>query len=52
VRGHYQYVRSDDRLCVREGEEEALIYIQGIWQSRLATFMQDDGNINVSDEMR
>jgi hypothetical protein len=35
--------------CVREGEEEALRYLEGIW---LATFMQKDGNINVRDEMR
>ena len=38
--------------CVREGEEEALRYLEGIWQNKLATFMQNDGNINVRDEMR
>ena len=37
---------------VREGEEEALRYLEGIWQNRLATFMQNDGNINVRDDMR
>ena len=36
--------------CVREGEEEALRYLEGIWQKRLATFIQNDGNINVRDE--
>ena len=38
--------------CVREGEEEALRYLEGIWQNRLATFIQNDGDINVRDELR
>ena len=37
--------------CVREGEEEALRYLEGIWQNRLATFIQNQ-NINIRDEMR
>ena len=49
--GHCQHVCSDDRL-VREGEEEALRFLEGIWQNKLATFIQNDGNINVRDEMR
>ena len=48
---HYQYIFSDDRL-VREGEEEALGYLEGIWQNRLATFMQNYGYINIRNEMR
>jgi hypothetical protein len=38
--------------CVREGGQEALIYQEGIWQNRIATFMQNDGNKNVRNEMR
>ena len=38
--------------CVREGEEQALRNLEGIWQNRLATFMQNAENINVRDEMR
>ena len=37
--------------CVREGEEEALRYLEGIWQNRLATFIQNN-NINLRDEMK
>ena len=37
--------------CVREGEEEALRYLEGIWQNRLATFIQNQ-NINIRDEMK
>ena len=37
--------------CVREGEEEALRYLEGIWQNRLATFVQNN-NINLRDEMK
>ena len=33
--------------CVREGEEEALRYLEEIWQNRLVTVMPNDGNINV-----
>ena len=29
--------------CVKEGEEDALRYIEGIWQNRLATFEQHGG---------
>ena len=38
--------------CVKEGEEEALRYIEGIWQNRLATFEQDGGNINIRNELK
>ena len=37
--------------CVREGEDLALIHLEGVWQNRLATF-QVHGNINIRDEMR
>ena len=37
--------------CVREGEEEALRYLEGIWQNRLATFIQNN-NINLRDDMK
>ena len=36
---------------VREGEEEALRYLEGVWQNRLATFVQNN-NINLRDEMK
>ena len=35
--------------CVKHGEDEAIMVIEGIWQNRLATFQQH-GNINVRDE--
>ena len=38
--------------CVKEGEEEALRYLEGIWQNRLATFTNNENNINIRDEMR
>ena len=38
--------------CVREGEDDALRYLEGIWQNRLATFEQQAGNINVRNEMK
>ena len=38
--------------CVQEGEEDALRYLEGIWQNRLATFEQHSGNINVINEMK
>ena len=38
--------------CVNEGEEDALRYLEGIWQNRLATFEQHAGNINVRNEMK
>jgi hypothetical protein len=36
---------------VKEGEEDALRYIEGIWQNRLATFEQNGGNINLRNEL-
>ena len=36
--------------CVKHGEEEAIMIVEGIWQNRLATFVQH-GNINVRDEL-
>ena len=36
----------------REGEEDALKYLEGIWENRLATFEQNAGNINVRNEMK
>ena len=38
--------------CVKDGEEEALRYLEGIWQNRLATFTNNENNINIRDEMR
>jgi hypothetical protein len=38
--------------CVKEGEEDALRYIEGIWQNRLATFEQHGGNINLRNELK
>ena len=38
--------------CVKEGEEDALRYIEGIWQNRLATFEQHGGNINLQNELK
>ena len=37
--------------CVKPGEEAALRYLEGIWQNRLATFVQNN-NINVRDELK
>ena len=37
--------------CVREGEDLALIQLEGVWQNRLATF-QVHGNINIRNEMK
>ena len=37
--------------CVKEGEREALLIIEGKWQHKLATF-QTHGNINSRDEMK
>eukprot|EP00092_Neocalanus_flemingeri_P050857 GFUD01058915.1.p1 GENE.GFUD01058915.1~~GFUD01058915.1.p1 ORF type:complete len:121 (+),score=10.95 GFUD01058915.1:240-602(+) len=31
--------------CVKEGQDDALLYMEGIWQNRLATFEQNGGNI-------
>ena len=36
--------------CVREGEDEALIILEGYWQNLLATFRANDNNINVRNE--
>ena len=33
--------------CVKDGEEEALRYLEGIWQNRLATFTINENNINI-----
>ena len=38
--------------CVKEGAEEALRYIEGIWQNRLATFEENGGNLNIRNELR
>ena len=35
---------------VKEGEDEALLHLEGVWQNRLATFKIHD-NINIRDEM-
>ena len=37
--------------CVRDGEDLALIQLEGVWQNRLATF-QVHGNINIRNEMK
>ena len=37
--------------CVKDGEEEALTQIEGVWQNRLACFEQHEGNICVRHEM-
>ena len=39
-------------FCVKEGEEDALRYIEGIWQNRLATFEQNGGNKNLRNELK
>ena len=36
--------------CVKDGEDEAIFIIEGIWQNRLATFVQN-GNINCRNEL-
>ena len=35
--------------CVKQGEDEAIFFVEGIWQNRLATFTHH-GNINVRDQ--
>ena len=35
--------------CVKQGEDEAIFIVEGMWQNRLATFTQH-GHINVRDE--
>ena len=37
--------------CVKQGEKEALLIIEGIWQHKLATF-QTHGGINKRNEMK
>ena len=37
--------------CVRDGEDFALLYLEGVWQNRLAVF-QVHGNINIRNELR
>ena len=37
--------------CVKEGEDLALIQLEGVWQNRLAVF-QVHGNINIRNELR
>ena len=37
--------------CVKEGEDLALIHLEGVWQNRLATFQVHD-NINIRNELR
>ena len=41
----------DPHDCVKEGEKEALLIVEGIWQNKLATF-EANGNINKKDEMK
>ena len=36
---------------IGEGEDLALIQLEGVWQNRLATF-KAHGNINILDEMK
>ena len=38
--------------CVKKGEQDALRYLEGIWQNRLATFEQNNGNINIRNEIK
>ena len=37
--------------CVKVGMDMALIQLEGVWQTRLATF-QVHGNINIRNELR
>ena len=37
--------------CVKVGRDMALIQLEGVWQTRLATF-QVHGNINIRNELR
>ena len=37
--------------CVKEGEDLALIQLEGVWQNRLAT-IKAHSNINIHDEMK
>ena len=47
----YENLRLQIIDCVKEGEDLALLHLEGVWQNRLATF-QVHGNINIRDEMR
>ena len=38
--------------CVKHGAEDALRYVEGIWQKRLATFEENEGNINIRNELK
>ena len=38
--------------CVREEAEDALRYVEGIWQNRLATFEENEGNMNIRNELK
>ena len=38
------------KICVKEGEDMALLYLGDIWQNRIATF-KANGNINIRNEM-
>ena len=37
--------------CVKEGEDFALLHLEGVWQNRLAVF-QVHGNMNIRNELR
>ena len=37
--------------CVKEGEDLALIQLEGVWQNRLAT-LEVHGNINIRNELK
>ena len=37
--------------CGIERNEEAIRQIDGVWQNRVACFVQHGGNINIRDEM-
>ena len=37
--------------CVKEGRDMALLQLEGVWQTRLATF-NIHGNINIRSELR
>jgi hypothetical protein len=36
--------------CMKQGEDEALMILDGYWQNLWATFKANDGNINVRNE--
>jgi hypothetical protein len=47
----YENLRLQIIDCVKEGEDLALLHLEGVWQNRLAIF-QVHGNIHIRDEMR